>query len=51
MNRWTLRVSRISVWDDILDQNACLAAPSEVACAVDPQMTTFARRMSGEAPG
>lgn len=49
--RWTLRVSRISIWDDVVDQNACLAAPSQATCAIDAQMPTFARRVSGEAPG
>ena len=51
VNRWTLRVSRISVWDDVLDQNACVAAPSEATCAVDPALPTFARRVRGESPG
>jgi peptidoglycan/xylan/chitin deacetylase (PgdA/CDA1 family) len=49
--RWTLHVSRISVWDDVLDQAGCLAAPSEATCALDAGLPTFARRVSGEAPG
>lgn len=50
-DRWTLHVSRIGVWDDVVDPTACVNDPSEATCAIRLPLTTFPQRVSGAAPG
>ncbi len=49
--RWTLHVSKVSIFDDVIDPSACEYTPSEATCAVRLPLQTFAQRLSGAAPG
>ena len=50
-SRWTLRVSRIGIFDDVFDENACVADPSVITCALRSPLTTFEARVTGADPG
>ena len=50
-DRWTLRVSRIGIFDDVFDENACVTAPSVITCAIRSPLATFEARVTGTDPG